>query len=94
MRPDTTVVAIGASIGDTPIYFAQFDKVRKVIGYEPDPKRFAQAVHNVKESPFSSRITLSKDIVSNQGEKVFGTYNNVLKQAVGMGAKLEQSTAC
>ena len=51
------VVDVGASIGDTPIYFC-LKGARRVIAFEPYPATFAQAKRNVSENGFDDRVTL------------------------------------
>ena len=52
-----TVVDIGASIGDTPIYFA-LNGAKKVIGFEPFPKIFLIAKKNIEENGLQDKIIL------------------------------------
>ena len=54
---DKVVVDIGASIGDTPIYFA-LRGAMKVIAFEPFPKIFELAKKNVKENGLQDKIVL------------------------------------
>ena len=53
----TDVVDVGASIGDTPIYFC-LKGARRVIAFEPYPDTYAQAKRNISENGFDSRVTL------------------------------------
>ncbi|WP_231136368.1 FkbM family methyltransferase [Acidianus ambivalens] len=52
-----TVVDIGASIGDTPIYFA-LNGAKKVIGFEPFPKIFLIAKKNIEENGLQDKIIM------------------------------------
>lgn len=54
---NTTVVDIGVSIGDTPIYFA-VKGASRVIGLEPFPKNYELAQQNVKINNLEDKITL------------------------------------
>ena len=54
---DRTVIDIGASIGDSAIYFA-LRGAREVIGLEPFPKTYSYAVENVKRNSLSSRVKI------------------------------------
>ena len=54
---DKIVVDIGASIGDTPIYFA-LRGAKKVIAFEPFPKIFGLARRNVEENGLQDKIVL------------------------------------
>jgi len=52
-----TVVDIGASMGDTPIYFA-LQGAKRVIGFEPFPKNHELAQKNVRENNFADKIII------------------------------------
>ena len=54
---NATVVDIGMSIGDTPIYFA-VKGASRVIGLEPFPKNYELAQQNVKINNLEDKITL------------------------------------
>ncbi len=56
----TVVVDIGANIGDSAIYFSQFDRVRSVIAYEPMPLMYRYAKSNIQSlpAPLLSKIKL------------------------------------
>ena len=56
IRPNTTVIDIGANIGDTAIYFAQFKEVKRVVAYEPVPFAYNLMVKQVKESGLKNKI--------------------------------------
>lgn len=56
LRKNTILLDIGANIGDTAIYFAQFDKVKRVISYEKDQKFFSRGMENVEDSPYKNKI--------------------------------------
>ena len=58
IRPGTTVIDIGAFIGETAIYFAQYEGINKVIAYEPYPFLFEQAEKNIALSGLSHKIQL------------------------------------
>lgn len=61
------VVDIGASIGDTPIYFAM-KGAKKVIAIESDPIRFKYLEENVKNSRFANLIELLNFRLVNEHE--------------------------
>jgi FkbM family methyltransferase len=70
IRENATVLDIGANLGDTAIYFAMFDKVKKVISYEPVPMAFKLAKQNITASPFNHKIELyNKAIDFERGKK-------------------------
>lgn len=48
LRPHTVVIDIGAKVGETAIYFAQWHKIDKVIAYEPMPFLYDKEVENVR----------------------------------------------
>ena len=86
-KPHTTLIDIGAFIGDTPAYFAMNSNIDKVIAYEPHKKTFEILSNNIHDMPkqVASKIKL-KNIpilneevyVNNSKNEITGT-NNVLK---------------
>ena len=52
---DRTVIDVGASIGDSPIYFA-VNGATKVIGLEPYPYTFKFGVRNIQENGLDEKI--------------------------------------
>ena len=71
---NSVIIDIGANIGDTTIYFAQFDRAKKVIGYEPMPYLYAKAKKNISLVPFKSKISIKNMAISSPGSK-FIRYN-------------------
>lgn len=61
------VIDIGASIGDSSIYFA-FNGATRVIGLEPYPYSFNLAVRNVKENNMDEKILLLNAGYGQDGE--------------------------
>jgi FkbM family methyltransferase len=61
-RPHTTLIDIGAFIGDTAAYFAMNPNIDRVIAYEPHPKTFKILSDNVRSLPeqAASKIMLQK----------------------------------
>jgi hypothetical protein len=57
LKPNTNLLDIGASIGDTAIYFSQFREVEHVYAFECDRKIWERGAENVKLSPFSHKIS-------------------------------------
>ncbi|MBP1357704.1 MAG: FkbM family methyltransferase, partial [Sulfolobus sp.] len=53
----TTIIDIGAFIGDTPIYFAS-KGAKKVIALEPNPPTYNLALDNIKLNRLEDKITL------------------------------------
>jgi FkbM family methyltransferase len=69
--PHTTVIDIGAFIGDTALYFAMNKNVDRVIAFEPMPLHYGFAKDSLKESYFRNKITLvNKAIVGKNGKKL------------------------
>ena len=60
------VVDIGASIGDTPIYFS-LRGARRVIALEPYPDTYAQAKRNISENGFDNGVTLLNEGAGTSG---------------------------
>lgn len=57
-RP-AVVLDIGANICDTPLYFAQRENIKKVYAYEPMPRTYAIARHNLDLNPrYAPKIQL------------------------------------
>jgi FkbM family methyltransferase len=67
IRPNTTVIDIGANIGDTAIYFAMIPNVKKVFAYEPNPETFSWAKNLINKSPTRKKITLINKAISSNG---------------------------
>lgn len=57
IQQDTTLLDVGAHIGDTAIYFAMHPFVRKVISYEPSPSCYSELLKSIKAYPLSEKIT-------------------------------------
>ena len=68
--PNTWVIDIGAFIGDTAIYFAQFPNVKAVRAYEPIPDTWQEAKANIEGSPFKDKIEISNLAVTGDGKPV------------------------
>ena len=64
IRPGTTLIDIGANIGDTAIYFAMNPNVRRVMGYEPVSGLFKEAGKNIGSSPYGKRIRLINEAMT------------------------------
>ncbi len=62
IKPNTTILDIGANIGDTAIYFAYNPNTKHVFSYELMPGNYQKAIRNIQKSPFGDRI-----IIANQG---------------------------
>ena len=58
IKPGTTVLDLGTNIGDTAIYFAMNHNVKKVMGYEANPKTQSIADRDLENNPFRPKIEL------------------------------------
>lgn len=66
---DKDVVDIGANVGDSSIYFA-LKGARKVVGVEPLPNVYAQAIENVKLNYLESKIFLINAALGSKSGKI------------------------
>ncbi len=66
LEPGTTVVDIGAYVGDTAIYFAASENVSKVYAYEMMTSTYQEAKRNVAVSPYSDKILLFNNAISDK----------------------------
>ena len=66
---DKDVVDIGANVGDSSIYFA-IKGARKVIGVEPLPNVYAQAIENVKLNHLEGKIFLINAALGSKSGKI------------------------
>ncbi len=91
-KPHTTLIDIGAFIGDTTAYFAMNPNIDKVIAYEPHPNTFRILSDNIKAMPqqISQKIILKnvaitdkQGYVSNNMGEITGT-NKVLEAKTGI----------
>ena len=91
-KPHTTLLDIGAFIGDSTAYFAMNPNIEKVIAYEPHPNTFRVLSDNIKVMPqqISSKIALKNTAitdeeayVSNNMKGITGT-NKATKAKVGI----------
>jgi Predicted O-methyltransferase len=63
------VVDIGANVGDSSIYFA-LKGARKVVGVEPLPNVYAQALENVKLNHLEGKISLINAALGSKSGKI------------------------
>ena len=61
IKPNTTVLDIGACCGETAIYFARSPNAKRVVSYEPEDKLCEIAERNIKNSRYANKITLNKE---------------------------------
>jgi len=70
LKPNTTLIDIGANIGDTAIFFSMFPTAKRVIAYEPIPRVYAEAKENIRLSPYKSKIELKNLALSDTKKKI------------------------
>jgi FkbM family methyltransferase len=58
LRPNTTLLDIGAYIGDTALYFARNPNVKRILSYEPIPTFFGEARKAIAQNPYRAKIHL------------------------------------
>ena len=56
IKPNTTLLDIGSSIGDTSVYFATNPNVTKVLAYECNKKRYDDSMKVVSTSAIGQKI--------------------------------------
>lgn len=90
-KPHTTLLDIGAFIGDTAIYFAMNPNIDRIIAYEPSPNTFKILQKNIAALPegLRKKIEIKNIAILQEGEgyinstdAVTGT-NNVLRIVAG-----------
>jgi len=64
IKPNTTLLDIGAALGDTAIYFAMHPNVRKVISFECDIEQYRKAKENINRASFDKKIKLYHSTVN------------------------------
>ncbi len=57
IKPGTTLIDIGANIGDSAIYFAMNPNIKRIVAYEPFPKVYQQMLKNIEHPFLRSKIT-------------------------------------
>ena len=67
-KPNTTVVDIGAKIGETAIFFSMFPNVKKVVAYEPMPFSYSMMKKNISINPFRKKIEIHNKALSSVRE--------------------------
>ncbi len=87
MQKNTTVIDLGANIGDSSIYFAQFQNVRRVIACEPSPFAYSELVKKVEKCPLKAKIKPINVAVSNyHGKTELSLFR---KNVIGLNALSE-----
>ncbi|MDE1767109.1 MAG: FkbM family methyltransferase [Thaumarchaeota archaeon] len=70
IKPKTTLLDIGAFIGDSAIYFGQSNKVNNILSFEPIKSSYNEALKNIDKSPFKGKIKIYNAAVSNFKGKI------------------------
>ncbi len=79
-----SVVDVGASIGDSALYFAS--KGATVYAYEPEPSTFQRLVHNLSLNPsLSKRVVPEMCAIGSEGEIAFRAGKGSLSGPFGTG---------
>jgi len=78
-KPHTTLIDIGAFIGDTAVYFAMNPNIDKIIAYEPNPKTFEILSNNIHSMPrlMASKIKLRSNPILNEEIYVSNSTNAI-----------------
>ena len=66
LRSDTTLIDLGANMGDTASYFTLFPQVKLLIGYECDQRTYERALDFLKKNPYSGKIKLYRKEVGRE----------------------------
>lgn len=68
LKPGTTVIDIGATVGDTALYFSMSPNVDKVISFEPSPVLYSKALYYIALSPDKKKIEFNNMAVTSDGK--------------------------
>ncbi len=68
LKPDTTLVDIGATVGDTALYFSMSPNVDKVVSFEPSPVLYSKALYYIALSPDKKKIEFNNMAVTSDGK--------------------------
>ncbi|MDE1856558.1 MAG: FkbM family methyltransferase, partial [Candidatus Micrarchaeota archaeon] len=76
LKPGTTALDIGAFRGESAIYFAMHDKIRRVIAVDPSYQAYAIARTYIRESGLAGKIKLINNAVTKDGQRILNTVSN------------------
>lgn len=85
LKPNTTVIDLGANIGDSAIYFAQFREAKTVIAYEPAPFAYEQMCFYINLGPFKHKIKPKNLAVSSSIKRLKVSMNR--RDVIGFDAE-------
>ena len=89
---DTIYIDFGMNIGAAALYFAQYDSVKRIYGFEPFPDTFKQAEHNIaiNDETIRSKFLIYDYAISDEsGEKDIEVYREYSRtQSILVGEPL------
>ncbi len=86
LKPNTTVIDIGANIGDTAIYFAQFNEVDKVIAYEPFPYSYQLMLRYLKRCQVKGKIVAKNEAIVADDSKIVASEREINSAGLDLDA--------
>ena len=98
IKPNTTVIDIGANIGDTAIYFAMNNNVKEVIAIEPLPANYDHLIKLIEKSPLKNKIKCIKGAVTSKkiekliDSRITSTSKNFERLKFNTGEKIDSYT--
>jgi len=66
LKPKSTVVDIGANIGDTTLYFAMSPNAKRIVAYEPNPETYRIAREMIGKSPYKGKIKIENSAIADR----------------------------
>lgn len=69
LLPGTTLIDIGAYVGDTAVYFAASENVDRIYAYELMTSTYLEAKRNIAISPYTHKILLFNNAISDKPEE-------------------------
>ncbi|MDE1762319.1 MAG: hypothetical protein KGH78_03970 [Candidatus Micrarchaeota archaeon] len=79
LRNGTVAIDIGAGIGDSGVYIAGSDRIRKVHSFEANPSTFRRAKRYIALSPFAKKIEITNRKVEDISGILRGKRNVIIK---------------
>lgn len=76
IKPGTTLIDIGANIGDTTIYFSMNINVKRIEAYEPTLRLYEEAKRLLMRYPYKNRIKFVNMAITHDGGKVTTAYGD------------------
>ncbi len=94
-KPHTTLIDIGAFIGDTAAYFAMNPNIDRVIAYESHPQTFKMLRENINSMPqgIRSKILIRNKPILGKGSYVHNSENSITgNNRVVLGGDIKATT--